>query len=179
MGLGKVNKKKGIRAEKFYEKLFISCGFPDCKTSKEVSRHHDNANIDLVNIPFNIQIKAGRQKNMNPGKELLQMNSYLHSMFPADDEIIKRPLLIIHHQDVEIGTERLAQHSNVFMSLQQFDLFRQIYPHLQYDGLKSFKFDLQSEFKHIVSVTFEYFKENVILKQSINNEFDNHIRTGN
>lgn len=175
MGLGKINKSKGSKAENYYKKLFISYGFSTCQTSRNTSKHHDNANIDLVNIPFNIQIKAGKQKNMSAGKELLQMNTYLHSMFPVEDEILRKPLLLIHHQDVDNGEKRLPEYSKVYMSLQQFDLFRAKSPDLEYDGLKSFKFDLQSEFKHIVNITFEVFKEKVILKHYIN-EFNNNIQ---
>ena len=51
------------------------------------------------------------------------------------------------------------------MSLIQFDVFRSQSRNLEYLCMKEFKFDLNSEFKTIVGITLEHFKEEVILKQ--------------
>ena len=53
----------------------------------------------------------------------------------------------------------------VYMSMIQFDLFRNETPTLEYSMMKEFKFDLQSEYKTIVGMTLEHFKEKVILKK--------------
>ena len=53
----------------------------------------------------------------------------------------------------------------VYMSLIQFDAFRSQNRNLEYLCMKEFKFDLNSEFKTIVGMTLEHFKEEVILKQ--------------
>jgi hypothetical protein len=39
-----------------------------------------------VNIPFNVQIKAGKQANMNPGKELLSMQHCVDLMFTKGED---------------------------------------------------------------------------------------------
>lgn len=169
MGLGSTNKRKGSNAERLYAQKFRELGFSFCETSRFVSKKHDNAKIDLMYLPFNIQIKAGKQKNMNAGKELFAMYSCIQSMFPVGDEVFKKPLLLIHYQEVGRGHKRLPEHERVFMSLTQFDVFRNMSPKLEFDSMKTFKFDMNSEFKSIVSMTFENFKNEVILKHYISN----------
>lgn len=179
MGLGKTNKRKGSDAERLYAKIFRDLGFSHCETSRFASKKHDNAKIDLVYIPFNIQIKAGKQKNMNAGKELLFMHTCIHTMFPVGDVVFNKPLILIHHEEVGRGNKRLPGNQRVYMSMEQFDLFNSKGSKLEYEGLKSFKFDLQSEFKTIVNVTFEDFKNEVILKQYKQDGIDNNTTGGN
>ena len=174
MGLGKTNKRKGSNAERLYAIKFREMGFSFCETSRFVSKKHDNAKIDLMYIPFNIQIKAGKQKNMNAGKELFFMKTCIDTMFPLGDEVFKKPLLLIHYEEVGRGHKRLPEHERVYMSMIQFDIFKSMSPDLEHNGLKSFKFDLQSEFKHIVNVTFADFKEKIILKHYKQNEPNNN-----
>jgi hypothetical protein len=81
MGIGKTNKMIGSNAEKNISTFFKELGFNLCEPSRFVEKKHDNAKIDLVNIPFNVQIKAGKQANMNPGKELLSMQHCVDLMF--------------------------------------------------------------------------------------------------
>jgi hypothetical protein len=54
------------------------------------------------------------------------------------------------------------------MSLKQFDLYQQAGANLLPLSLKEFKFELDSQFKTIVSVTMEDFKNQVILKEQSN-----------
>lgn len=164
MGLGATNKRKGSNAERLYAIKFREMGFSFCETSRLASKKHDNAKIDLMYIPFNIQVKAGKQKNMNPGKELFFMKTCIDTMFPRGDEVFSKPLVLIHYEEVGRGHKRLPQNEKVFMSLEQFNKFKVMSPELEYNGIKSFKFDLQSEFKDIVNMTFEDFKEKIILK---------------
>lgn len=174
MEIGKINKRKGSNAEKLYATKFKELGFNFCNTSSLISKKHDNANIDLMNIPFNLQIKAGKQKNMNAGKELFAMYSYIHAMFPIGDEVFKKPLLLVHYEEVERGHKRLPEHEKVYMSLLQFDLFKENSPHIEYDTFRVFKYDMYSEFKTIVSITFEVFKNEIILKNYIKNGSNNN-----
>ena len=164
MELGRQNKKKGCMAEKYYTKVFKDLGFTSCVTSRKLHKKHDNAKIDLVNIPFNLQVKAGIQKRMNAGKELFMMKSCIDTMFPQGDEVFDKPLLLVHYQEVNEGVERLPKHERIYMSLKQFNLFLIKNPDLVYDSLKEFKFDLDSEFKIIVSMSFEVFKNQIIIK---------------
>lgn len=163
--IGKTNKTKGSNAERLYAQIFRELGHTFCKTSREGSKLHDNAKIDLIFIPYNIQIKAGRQKNMNPGKELLSLKGAIKEFFPAEHEVHFNPIILIHHEEVGRGKKRLPQHQKVYMSKQQFDYFKEKCPDLTYDSIKELKFETTSEFKIIVCMTFEYFKEQIILKK--------------
>ena len=165
MGVGATNKRKGSTAERYYAKFFRELGFTFCETSRFGSKKHDNAKIDLLYIPFNVQIKAGIQKNMNPGKELFMMSTSISAMFPPEDEVFKRPCILFHYKQGKPGAKRTPEMEMVYMSMIQFYLFRAKSPNLEYLMLKDFKFDLQSEFKTIVGMTLDHFKSEVILKQ--------------
>lgn len=162
--MGATNKRKGSDAERFYAKVFRDLGYSFCKTSREGSKLHDNAKIDLIFIPFNIQIKAGKQKSMNPGKELLSLKSAIQVMFPPEHEVHRNPLFLVHYQEVGRGKKRLPENERVYMSLEQFESYKKENPELVYDGIKEFKFEMNSEFKVIINMTFEYFKDEIILK---------------
>lgn len=167
MGVGATNKRKGSTAERYYAKFFRDLGFTFCETSRFVSKKHDNAKIDLMYIPFNLQIKAGVQKNMNPGKELFMMASSITSMFPLEDEVHKKPCLLIHYKQGTPGVRRTPDMEVVYMSRMQFELFQSVNASLTYSYSKEYKFDLDSNYKHIVGMTLEHFKNEVILKQYV------------
>lgn len=164
MGIGRTNKMMGSNAEKMCANFFKGLGFDLCTPSRNVSKRHDNAKIDLMNIPFNFQVKAGKQSNMNPGKELLAMESCINLMFPKEDEVFLKPCLLLHYKETVIGEVRLPEHQIVYMSLQQFNYYKDRGSVMEYLSFKEFKFDLNSEFKSIVGVTLEVFREQVIIK---------------
>jgi hypothetical protein len=167
MGIGATNKRKGSSAERYYAKFFRELGFNFCETARFGSKKHDNAKIDLLYIPFNVQIKAGIQKNMNPGKELFMMSTCIAAMFPPEDEVSKRPCILFHYKQGKPGAKRTPDMEMVYMSMIQFDLFKSLSPELEYSFMKDFKFDLQSEFKTVVGMTLDHFKEQVIIKQYV------------
>lgn len=167
MGVGKTNKRKGSDAERYYAKFFRDLGFTFCETSRFVSKKHDNAKIDLMYLPFNVQVKAGIQKNMNPGKELFLMSSSINTMFPLGDEVFSKPNILIHYKQVGRGFKRDFSHEIVYMSLQQYEKFKIQSPLVEYSSIKEFKFEMDSEYKIIVGMTVEHFKEQVIIKQYI------------
>lgn len=166
---GATNKRKGHQAERDYCNIFKELGFSFCTTARLGSRLYDNAKIDLINLPFNVQIKAGIQKSMNPGKELFSMSTMIKSLFPPDDSIHTKPCFLIHKKQVGKGIRRLPEDEVVYLSHKQF----QEYQDLENNSIsklfdKEFKFELNSEFKHIVAITFEEFKEKIIKKVFIN-----------
>ena len=167
MGIGATNKRKGSTAERYYAKFFRELGFNFCETSRFVSKKHDNAKIDLMYIPFNVQIKAGVQKNMNPGKELFMMATSITAMFPPEDEVTKRPCILFHYKQGKPGVKRTPDMEMVYMSLIQFNVFRSKSLGLEYSMMKDFKFDLNSDFKTVVGMTLDQFKQEVILKQYV------------
>ena len=167
MGVGATNKRKGSNAERFYAKLFRELGFTFCETSRFVSKKHDNAKIDLMYVPFNIQIKAGVQKNMNPGKELFMMATSIASMFPPEEDVHQKPCVLFHYKQGVPGVRRTPCMEIVYMSLLQFEQFKLKSKNLEFDYMKSYKFDLNSEFKTVVGMSLDHFKNEVILKQYV------------
>jgi hypothetical protein len=161
--LGATNKRKGSNCERKYRLIFRSLGFSKCETSRYANKLYDACKIDLVNLPFNVQIKAGRQKNMNPGKELHLM--YLAIRSGLEDEVLKKPQFLIHEQETGRGFKRVEEDTKVYFTLRQFNDFKERNSELRYDSLsiyKNQKVVLEEEFRSIVYVTFEYFKSNIL-----------------
>ena len=170
---GATNKRKGHDAERYYCNIFKELGFTFCTTARLGSRLYDNAKIDLINLPFNVQIKAGIQKSMNPGKELFSMNQMIKALFPAEDDVHNRASLLIHKKESGKGVKRLPEHEIVFMSFEQFKKYKHQNEILEFLFEKEFKFELNSDFKHIVAMTFESFKEEIIKKIYLNGSNNN------
>ena len=170
---GATNKRKGHDAERYYCNIFKELGFTFCTTARLGSRLYDNAKIDLINLPFNVQIKAGIQKSMNPGKELFSMNQMIKALFPAEDDVHNRASLLIQKKESGKGVKRLPEHEIVFMSFEQFKKYKHQNEILEFLFEKEFKFELNSDFKHIVAMTFESFKEEIIKKIYLNGSNNN------
>lgn len=114
------NRKKGHTAERKYAKAFKEMGFSHCITARYGSRVHDDAGIDLINLPFNSQIKAG-YKSLNYRKELLYLENRIKELFPSDHEVHKKINILIHKKDREKGRRnRISQDELVTMSFKDF-----------------------------------------------------------
>lgn len=119
--LGKANKRLGSNAERLYAKLFRELGFSFCKTSRQASRLHDDAGVDLVETtPFNVQIKAGHQRGMIPSKVLSDMKERSIRLFPPDNQIHKNINIMIHRKPVGKGKKRNEFDDLVTMSFEDF-----------------------------------------------------------
>jgi len=120
MGLGATNKRKGSSAERGYAKVFRDLGFTFCKTSREGSRVHDNAGIDLINIPLNVQIKAGYPRGLNQSKELAYISDKVKELFPPGDKEHTLPKVLIHKKNVGRGIKRTEFDEIVSMTMEDF-----------------------------------------------------------
>lgn len=118
--LGATNKRKGSNAERYYAKVFKDLGFDHCVTARYGSRIHDDAGIDLINLPMNIQIKAGKQKGMNVSAVLKDIKNRFSSLFPKTAPEHDLPLVLIHRKDVGRGKRREEQDDIVSMSFEDF-----------------------------------------------------------
>lgn len=168
---GSRNKRKGSNAERLYAQKFRELGFELCQTSRYASKLYDDAKIDLVHIPYNIQIKAGIQNGMNAGKELVLMDACINSMFPKYDPVRTFPKILVHHKQVGYGNKRTEEDSLVYMSFTQFKIFESIVGNnLSFLGLKKGKLESTSEFKDIVWMSFKYFSENIVSKLNQNGD---------
>lgn len=118
---GKRNKRKGSDAERYYAKKFREkLNYTHCKTARLGSRLHDDAGIDLIFIPFNIQIKAGKQVGLNVSKELLNMKEKMKELFPESSPEHNLPKLVIHKKEVGRGNKRGEFDEIVSLSFKDF-----------------------------------------------------------
>jgi len=118
--LGKRNKRKGSDGERLYAKMFRDLGYEHCKTARLGSKMHDNAGIDLIFIPFNIQIKVGEQKGMKPSKILEEMADKISATFPKEMPEHHLPKVLIHKKPVGAGKKATEFHEIVTMTLEDF-----------------------------------------------------------
>lgn len=121
MGKGKTNKRKGSDAERIYAKVFRDLGFPQCITARFGSRVHDDAGIDLINIPFNVQIKAGHQRGMNASKELGKIDELVPKYFPKNAPEHTNINILIHRKHVGRGKKRGPYDDVVHLSFEDFE----------------------------------------------------------
>ena len=118
---GKTNKRKGSDAERFYAKIFREIlGFTHCKTARLGSKLHDDAGIDLIFLPFNVQIKAGKQVGLNASKELEYMQNKMKELFPPTSQEHSFPKVLIHKKGVGAGKKRTEFDEIVSMTFEDF-----------------------------------------------------------
>lgn len=112
--LGRANKRKGSNAERLYAKRFREdLGFKHCKTSRFGSKMHDDAGIDLIFLPFNVQIKAGYARGLNYSKELKYLEDKMEELFPPSSVEHSLPKLLIHRKDKEKGKRERTQYDDI------------------------------------------------------------------
>ena len=117
--LGKKNKTKGNVAERYYRDQFRDIGYDKCVTARLGSRLHDNAGIDLVLVPYNVQVKVGEQKGLNPRGELISMYTKMRELFLDNSHEFNLPKLVIHKRYAE-GTKRTEFDEIVTMTFKDF-----------------------------------------------------------
>ena len=118
---GKTNKRKGSDAERYYAKIFRDdLGFAHCKTSRLGSKLHDDAGIDLIFLPLNVQIKAGKQVGLNPSKELNYMQGRMEELFPKTSQEHSYPKKLKHKKEVGQGKKRSEFDEIVSMTFSDF-----------------------------------------------------------
>ena len=106
---GKTNRTKGHNAEREYAAKFRQLApiFDKCRTARAASRLHDDCGIDLCfTSPFNVQIKAGKQKGMNVSKELAKIRQMVAENFPSHYEEQTNINVLIHKKEVGKGRRR-------------------------------------------------------------------------
>jgi hypothetical protein len=111
------NRTLGHNAERYYAQEFRNLGFKRCITSRQGSRLYDSCKVDLMNIPFYVQAKAGIQRGLNPIKILKEMNDALKEFIPDHPDY---PKIIIHKKKVGSGNKRNEYDEIVTMTFQDF-----------------------------------------------------------
>ena len=156
--MGTRNRQKGHHAERFYADVFRGLGHEFCITARLGGRVFDNAGIDIINIPFNIQIKAGKQSKLSAGKILLQMEAQIKSLFPKTHEVHKYPLLVIHRPN---PFSKGYEEDVVYMTLQQFNFYT-VGLDIKYVSYKKRNVRMSTAFGEIVGVKFSHLVNNKI-----------------
>lgn len=118
--IGTTNRNKGNGAERLYANIFKELGFDKCVTSRYGSRQHDDAAIDLINIPINVQIKAGKQTGLKPIQVIGDMISRIKEKFPANYPEHNYPNIVIHRKDVGRGKKRTSLDDIVTITFDDF-----------------------------------------------------------
>lgn len=121
--LGARNRTKGHSAERHYASLFreLSPAFEKCKTARAASRLHDDSGIDLCYTdPFNIQIKAGKQKGLIISKELAKIKEEVHKNFPSHYPELSNINIVIHKKDIGRGRKGNEFDEIVSMTFEDF-----------------------------------------------------------
>lgn len=149
--LGTRNRQKGHHAERFYADVFRSLGYKHCITARLGGRIFDNAGIDIINIPFNIQIKAGKQSKLSAGKILLQMEGQINSLFPLKHEVRTFPLFVLHRPN---PFSKGYGEDLVYMTLKQYLIIAKDCGDLKYVSYKKRNVRMLTDFGEIVSVKF-------------------------
>lgn len=108
------SRTKGHNAERKYAQLFRELGFQNCVTSRYGSRQYDNLGVDLINLPINIQIKVGKQKNLNTKETIQQIKNNLQ---PINDN---KPLALLRKYDITKGQKKLDSDELVTLTLKDF-----------------------------------------------------------
>lgn len=114
------NRSKGHNAEREAAQAFRSIGYDKCQTSRYASRMHDDCAIDLVNIPFNVQIKAGAQKGLNASRILREIDERLIKQFPEGAVEFSQINLMIHRKNTKQGKRRDKYDTIVSMAFEDF-----------------------------------------------------------
>lgn len=120
---GGTNKRKGSDAEREFASVFRDLGFSHCKTARLGSKLHDDAGIDLIFLPFNCQIKAGKQMGLNAGNELKYMQDRMKELFPPSSLEHNYPKIVIHKKHVGSGKKRGQFDTLVTMTFDDFTKF--------------------------------------------------------
>lgn len=117
---GSTNRRKGHRAEQEYARRFREAGFSYCQTSRRASRLHDDAGIDLVNLPVSIQIKSGYQRGLNVSALLAEIREKIRHIFPTTSSERMAPLAILHRKPGRPGQPRQPEDEIVSMTFEDF-----------------------------------------------------------
>ena len=114
------NRDKGHRLERYWAKVFRDdLGFKFCKTARAESRTMDNCQVDLVNIPINVQIKNGYRKGLNYEGILSKMTELLAENYPPIAEVHRYPNVIIHKKGLKKNEHLVIMNSEDFTKLVQ------------------------------------------------------------
>lgn len=114
---GTRNRNKGHRYERWLAQCMRNLGFSKCVTARQGSRIADNAGIDLINVPMNIQAKSGYSKGLNYTQIFEDMEKGLDEYFMEEDPIRSYPSVIAHKKGRKKSEHLVIMKFDDFMEL--------------------------------------------------------------
>lgn len=88
-------REKGHRLERKVATMLRSIGYDKAKTTRANNKTMDACGVDIDNVPFYIQCKAGYKRGLNYTKVF----EYMRSKLMKELGKIDKPLMIIHQRD--------------------------------------------------------------------------------
>ncbi len=110
------NRRRGCDAERKYAKIFREMGFSACRCSRQTSRLLDACKVDLDGLPFDVQVKMGRQR-VNYRQVLREMHDGLAVRGMQGEN---RMSLVLHEFSVGSGNRRNRWDVIVAMPFEDF-----------------------------------------------------------
>lgn len=152
MAKKKVNpRRRGHNGERHYMNVFKEMGYKRCSTSRSSSRQLDDCGVDLNGIPFNIQIKTGIHKGLNPLKSIIEYKRRLQDVYEDEPHRLGYPFFLIHRKMGTPGKRRTPFNDIVYIQLEDF---------------LSLAYGIETKFDHsgqnLCKFTFEEFKSYLI-----------------
>lgn len=95
------NRDKGHRYERWWANIFKDLGWEKCITARQGSRIADDSGIDLVNIPYNMQLKYGYPRGLNYKTLFDSIDECKEKNFTEEDPIQKYPTVIAHKKSTK------------------------------------------------------------------------------
>lgn len=108
------SRRKGAVAERHYARVFRELGFEHCQTSRYAGKYYDDLGVDLVGLPVNLQIKAGKQKNLRIKECIADIKGRLEE---AGED---KPFALIRRMQIEAGKRRRDVDELVTMTFEDF-----------------------------------------------------------
>jgi len=94
---GKRNRTKGHDLERDCASLFRNLGFSFAKTTRAESKTLDDAGVDIANIPFLVQCKAGYDDRYPRFPEIYKgIRENIKKAYPKDSPLQELPVILIH-----------------------------------------------------------------------------------
>lgn len=111
------NRDKGHRYERWWRKVWEEMGFTKVKTARQGSRLMDDCGVDLINIPINMQLKAGYPKGINYSQLFEEIETKLKDNMMDTDPVLSYPIVIAHKKGRKKSEHFVVIQSDDFIEL--------------------------------------------------------------
>lgn len=111
------NRDKGHRYERWWVQQLKKLGFGKAMTARQGSRIADDSGIDIINVPYNIQAKAGYPKGLNYKDIFDKIDEAKVENFMTNDPIQDYPTVIAHKKSRKKNEHYVVMKVEDFISL--------------------------------------------------------------